>query len=193
MIYGIGTDVVLVRRIEGLLERYGGLGAGFTHGLETGPEAPPEPVTPVIQEVAPGADESSLSELEELSADDSALSELEESIECVKRLSETFKELSQGVGPAVASGDPIVGDGVVEGAALRGRDALRGGVAREVVRSFDLAQRTLKIQNVDAVTLREDVRLHLRVPSPCAMAEMNASLQQLAHRDCCHVLLLISG
>ena len=41
----------------------------------------------------------------------------------------------------------------------------------------------LEIDDVDAVALAEDVRRHLRVPAAGGVAEMNASFQELAHRN----------
>jgi hypothetical protein len=40
-----------------------------------------------------------------------------------------------------------------------------------------------QVDDVDAVPLAEDERLHLRVPALRLMAEMNAGLQQVLHSD----------
>ena len=50
-----------------------------------------------------------------------------------------------------------------------------------VVSVIDHAYRLLKVDNVDAVTLCVDVRLHLGVPASCLMSEMDACFQQLFH------------
>src|ERR1700704_5441573 len=41
----------------------------------------------------------------------------------------------------------------------------------------------LKVNNVNAVALAKDVFLHLRIPAPYLVAEMNASLQKFFHRN----------
>lgn len=79
------------------------LGVGLVYGFGTSTK----PVSPgsseefetvgIIESVEPEVAQ------DEIVADASSLTELEKSIECVKGLSETFKALSQGVGPAVAS------------------------------------------------------------------------------------------
>src|SRR4029077_13841840 len=41
----------------------------------------------------------------------------------------------------------------------------------------------LQIDDVDAVALGEDVALHLRVPAPGLVTEVDAALQELLHAD----------
>ena len=43
-------------------------------------------------------------------------------------------------------------------------------------------QRLLQVDDVDAVSVREDVLLHLRIPPPLLMSEMHPRLQQRLHR-----------
>src|SRR5205085_8226523 len=52
----------------------------------------------------------------------------------------------------------------------------RDGVAEHLLR-------LLEVNDVDAVALAEDVLLHLRVPAPDLVAEVDAGLQELFHRD----------
>src|SRR5690606_7224858 len=40
-----------------------------------------------------------------------------------------------------------------------------------------------EVDDVDAVALGEDVALHLRVPAPGLVPKVNATLEQLPHRD----------
>ena len=57
------------------------------------------------------------------------------------------------------------------------------GVAHEAVRGVDPLQRLLEVDDVDAVALTEDEALHLRVPAPGLVSEVDAGLQQLLHGD----------
>ena len=59
--------------------------------------------------------------------------------------------------------------------------------ANESISLVDLADGLLQINDVDAVALGEDVRRHFGVPAAGLMAEVNAGLQKLLHRDNCHV------
>src|SRR5579864_7067518 len=61
--------------------------------------------------------------------------------------------------------------------------ALRREIAHEVRDLLEQLQGLLQVDDVDPVPLAEDVRLHLRVPAPGLVAEMNAGLQQLLHGD----------
>ena len=61
--------------------------------------------------------------------------------------------------------------------ALRG---LFGNVARSFAEHF---QGLLKIDNVNAVAFAENVFLHLRIPAPRLVAEVNSGLQKLFHRN----------
>ena len=47
-------------------------------------------------------------------------------------------------------------------------------------------QALFKIDDVDFVSLAEDVRCHLRVPIAGLMTKVHASLKHLAHRNVCH-------
>ena len=47
-------------------------------------------------------------------------------------------------------------------------------------------QRLLEIDDVDAVSLAEDVAPHLRVPPPSLVTEMDTRLEHLAHTDVRH-------
>src|ERR1700722_1223578 len=63
------------------------------------------------------------------------------------------------------------------------RAAVRDGVLDELVRAVDELQRLLQVDDVNAVALGEDEPLHLRIPAPGLMPEVNAALQQLPHSD----------
>ena len=49
--------------------------------------------------------------------------------------------------------------------------------------AVDVGQRLLQVDDVDAVALGEDESLHLRVPATGLVPEVDAALEQLAHRD----------
>ena len=49
-----------------------------------------------------------------------------------------------------------------------------------------------QVDDVDAVPFAEDVFLHLRVPALGLVAEVNARLQQILHRDRGQTCLLLS-
>ena len=55
------------------------------------------------------------------------------------------------------------------------------GLAHELQRPMQHRHGLLEIDDVDAVALAEDEGLHLRVPAPGGVAEVNASFQELAH------------
>ena len=57
------------------------------------------------------------------------------------------------------------------------RAAAGDEVAGERVGLFDPADRLLQVEDVDAVALREDESLHLRVPTAGLVAEMDPSLE----------------
>ena len=57
---------------------------------------------------------------------------------------------------------------------------LFGNVARRFAEHF---QGLLQINNVDSVAFAENVFLHLRIPAPRLVTEMNSSLQKLFHRN----------
>src|SRR5205809_874465 len=65
--------------------------------------------------------------------------------------------------------------------------AVRGQVSHEDVGLFDARERLLKVDDVDAVALHEDEALHLWVPAASLVSEVHAGLQELLHRDDCHV------
>ena len=56
----------------------------------------------------------------------------------------------------------------------------------EVVSLVELSYGLLKIDDVDAVSLGEDVGSHFRVPSSCLVTEMYACFEKLLHRYYCH-------
>ena len=56
----------------------------------------------------------------------------------------------------------------------------------EVVRLVDHVERLEQVDDVDAVALGEDELLHLRVPTTGLVAEVQASLQHIAHSDLSH-------
>ena len=58
--------------------------------------------------------------------------------------------------------------------------------AYEFVRFFDEGRRQLQIDDVDVVSRRKDVLLHLRIPLSRLMSEMDARFQKLFHSDHCH-------
>ena len=57
------------------------------------------------------------------------------------------------------------------------------GLGDELERRIEALDRLREVDDVDAVALREDVRLHLRVPAAGLVSEVDAGLEQLAHRD----------
>ena len=57
------------------------------------------------------------------------------------------------------------------------------GVLDERVRTVDIGQRLLEVDDVDAVALREDEALHLGVPPPSLMPEVDAAFEKLARGD----------
>ena len=63
------------------------------------------------------------------------------------------------------------------------RPAALGDVPGEVVRLLEQFLRLREVDQVDAPALTEDVAAHLGVPATRLMAEVDAGLQQLSHRD----------
>src|SRR6266850_2177673 len=61
--------------------------------------------------------------------------------------------------------------------------AARGQVTDEPVGLAELLECLLKVDDVNAVALAEDVLLHLRVPALGLMAEVHSGLEQLLHRQ----------
>src|SRR5262249_23378159 len=78
------------------------------------------------------------------------------------------------------------GDGVL-GLPLRAdeeqRAALRRGVGDEIRRLFVKLGCSPEVENVDAVALAEDVRLHLGVPALRLVSKMDAGFQKILHSD----------
>ena len=64
--------------------------------------------------------------------------------------------------------------------------AFGGQVGDELGRFLEHLQRLLQVDDVNPVALAEDVFLHLRIPALGLMPEVNASFEQLFHRDVCH-------
>ncbi len=65
--------------------------------------------------------------------------------------------------------------------------AAGGDVANGLQRAREERHGLLEIDDVHAVARAEDVILHLRIPAPRVMAEMDAGFQKLAHgkaREC---------
>ena len=56
-----------------------------------------------------------------------------------------------------------------------------GNAAEKIICLVYLAYRLLKIDDIDAIALGEDIPRHLRVPTPCLMSEVNTCLQKLLH------------
>ena len=73
--------------------------------------------------------------------------------------------------------------GLLLGADEQDRAAVGDGLLDELVGPVDVGQRLLQVDDVDAVALGEDEALHLRVPAPGLVPEVDAALQQLLHGD----------
>src|SRR5207237_7636815 len=63
------------------------------------------------------------------------------------------------------------------------RPALGCEVRHELLGIPEQLDRLVQVENVDAVPFAKDVLLHLRVPPFRLVAEVNARLQQILHRD----------
>src|SRR5581483_2881690 len=90
----------------------------------------------------------------------------------------------------------VGGDGVLRlllGADEEHRAVVGDEVADEAVGHLDALQRLAQVDDVDPVALSEDEPLHLGVPAPSLVAEMDAGLQQVLHGDDSHELLLPIG
>ena len=59
-------------------------------------------------------------------------------------------------------------------------------IADKVVGLFELLDRLLQVNDVDAVALRVDIRGHFRVPATGLMTEVDASFEKLLHGYDCH-------
>ena len=71
--------------------------------------------------------------------------------------------------------------------------AVRGHAAEKVQGVVVEGKGLLEIDDVDLVAFAEDVGKHLRVPEACLVAEVDAGLQHVAHRHCCHGACLCDG
>ena len=69
--------------------------------------------------------------------------------------------------------------------------ALCGDLGYCLVSLVNLYNGLLQVDDVDTVSLGEDVRSHLRVPSSGLMSKMNTSFKQLLHRNNAHVFTLL--
>ncbi len=67
------------------------------------------------------------------------------------------------------------------GADEEDRAAVGDGLLDELVRTVDVAERLLEVDDVDAVALGEDEALHLRVPATGLVPEVDTALEQLTH------------
>src|SRR5205823_8993751 len=80
----------------------------------------------------------------------------------------------------------LLGDGFL-GLLLRADEehaaAVGDGLLDELVRAVDMRQRLLQVDDVDAVALGEDEALHLRVPAPGLMPEVDARVEHFPHGD----------
>src|SRR5262249_51334853 len=88
------------------------------------------------------------------------------------------------VGHADAGG--LLGDRLLRlllGTDEQHRSAVGDGLLDELVRAVDVGERLLQVDDVDAVALGEDVALHLRVPAPGLVPEVNAGVEHLLHGD----------
>jgi small subunit ribosomal protein S2 len=88
------------------------------------------------------------------------------------------------VGHAHAGG--LLGNGLL-GLLLRTDEedaaAVGNRLLDELEGAVDVVQRLQEVNDVDAVALREDEALHLRVPTTGLVTEVDAALKQLPHRD----------
>jgi hypothetical protein len=55
--------------------------------------------------------------------------------------------------------------------------AAKDHFSRKLLRQLQLTQRLLQIDDVDAVSLREDETTHLRVPTACLVSEMDTGFE----------------
>ena len=69
--------------------------------------------------------------------------------------------------------------------------ALGCQLTNEAVCFFELLDALLQVDDVDTVSLGEDVLRHLGVPSSGLVTEVNAGLQELFHRNYCHFVFLL--
>jgi hypothetical protein len=83
--------------------------------------------------------------------------------------------------------------GLPLGADEQNRPAVGHRVADECVGVGEPLDRFLQIDDVDAVALPEDVLLHLRIPAPRLVSEMDPRFQQFLHADGGHTRSLVAG
>src|SRR5262249_62372047 len=79
------------------------------------------------------------------------------------------------------------------GAAEKNPPAIGDGIAHRLQRAVQHRYRLGEIDDVDVVAGAEDVLRHLRIPAVGLMAEVDASLQQLAHGEVRNRHSLFSG
>jgi hypothetical protein len=78
----------------------------------------------------------------------------------------------------------LLGDGLLRlllGADEEDRPTVGDRLLDELVGAVDVRQRLLEVDDVDAVALREDETLHLRVPTTGLVSEVDTALEELAH------------
>ena len=80
--------------------------------------------------------------------------------------------------------------GLLLGTDEHDRATLGRQITGEVVRGLDTGEGLLEIDDVDPAALTEDEPLHLRVPPPGLVSEVDARFQHLPHGDDCHDLSL---
>src|SRR5690606_11981469 len=79
--------------------------------------------------------------------------------------------------------------GLLLGADEQDGAAARGDALQEVEGLLALHQRLLQVDDEDAVALREDVTLHLRVAALGLVTEVHAGFEELLHSEVRHVIL----
>ncbi len=73
--------------------------------------------------------------------------------------------------------------------------AASNGVADDLKGARQHRNGLCQVDDVNVITIAEDIRLHLRVPAVRLVAEVDACLKKLAHREIgqCHAFLSFSG
>ena len=80
----------------------------------------------------------------------------------------------------------LLGDGLLRllfGSDVQDGPAVGNRLLDELVGAIDEIQRLLQVDDVDAIALGEDEALHLRVPPPGLVPEVDAALKELTHGD----------
>ena len=67
--------------------------------------------------------------------------------------------------------------------------AMGNGLINELVGRIDVGQCLLKINDVDAVAFRDDVALHLRIPTTGLVAKVDTGVKELTHGYNSHIFL----